>query len=92
MEQKDIANLIQNIDAMESSVRSASSMIYHSTPMTSYKDGMQLDIMDCLGVVCPATRNALVNGSTGLAKTHLAIAVMAGLFGSDYAILQIDPS
>ena len=93
MEQKDIANIIENIDAMESAVRSASSMIYHSTPLTSYKDGIQLDIRDCLGVVCPATgRNALVNGSTGLAKTHLAIAVMAGLFGSDYAILQIDPS
>ncbi|MDI6738697.1 MAG: MoxR family ATPase [Nanoarchaeota archaeon] len=93
MKQKDIASLIENIDTMESSVRGASSMIYHSTPLTSYKDGNQLDIRDCLGVVLPATgRNCLVNGSTGLAKTHLAMAVMAGLFGSDYAILQIDPS
>ncbi|MFH1065545.1 MAG: AAA family ATPase [Nanoarchaeota archaeon] len=88
-----IQKLIENIDTMETAVRGASSMIYHSTPLTSYKDGAQLDMRDCLGVVCPATgRNALVNGSTGLAKTHLAIAVMAGLFGSDYAILQIDPS
>ncbi|MBS3107830.1 AAA family ATPase [Candidatus Woesearchaeota archaeon] len=89
-----IDNLIEKVDNIESSIRNASSFIYHSTPMTAYSKGPQLDLKDIVGVIGPSTgRNILLNGSTGIAKTHLALACLTGLYGRDnFGILQIDPS
>lgn len=91
----DIEKLIENVDEVQTAVRDASSMIFHSTPMTGYTSGPQLDLRDILIVGASTGRNALINGSTAIAKTHLALALLAGLYGprgTGYAVLQIDPS
>lgn len=91
----DIKKLIENVDDVQTAVRDASGMIFHSTPMTGYRDGPQLDLRDILIVGASSGRNTLINGSTAIAKTHLALAFLAGLYGRrgvGYTILQIDPS
>jgi len=93
MKKQTIEKIIKGIDAIQSSVREATSVIKHSTPLTNYADSPQLDIRDLLIVGAVTGRNILLNGSAGIAKTHLALTALAGLYGNDNTTcLQIDPS
>ncbi|MBU2590380.1 MAG: AAA family ATPase [Nanoarchaeota archaeon] len=93
MEKQTIEQVLRNIDDIQSSVREATSMIKHSTPITNYADAPQQDIRDLIIIGAITGKNLLLNGSAGIAKTHLGLTALAGLYGNENTTcLQIDPS
>jgi MoxR-like ATPase len=84
--------LAKKLENIQTDFRKSSAMIKHSTPLTFYAGGPQLDLRDLILTGALSGRNVLLNGGTGTAKTHTSLLALNSLFGANgYGQIQVDP-
>lgn len=91
---------IQKLRDLDVRIQESSKDYFHSRPLIDYSVinskgnscSVQAGLKTVLLLSAATQNNALISGTTGSGKTHLAKMVSAGLYGDAYKILQMDAS
>ncbi len=90
-------NKFYEFDILNKSINESTKQFFHSTPLIVYSEDntntkIEIDLRKFVMISALSGKNLLLRGGTGIGKTVFSKSFLNGLFGQNYAVLQVDIS